>query len=97
MGYDLLKIAYEAILAKKNETVPIWGYDRDLYKLFIEILVHGVQRGELRKDLSVEILAKHCIMAIRGAAFEWCIRYPDYDFKKEVKEHIQLLVQGMKT
>lgn len=36
------------------------------------------------------------IMAIRGLTYEWCIRYPDFDFKKEAQAHFWLLLDGIR-
>jgi len=95
IGHEMMKVAYESLLTRKDDTVPIWGYQRELYQLFGDIIARGIEQGEFRRDLSVDLVKKHCVMAMRGATYEWCIRYPDYDLKKEVQEHFQLLLDGI--
>jgi hypothetical protein len=57
----------------------------------------GLKDGELREDIPVEALAKHLILAIRGVVFEWCIRYPDFDFKQQLIDHFNILLYGLKN
>lgn len=97
IGYDLIKIVYEAQLDRTVNPVLIVGYNRDLYKLIAGIIDKGIHQGELKKGLNVETATKYCVMTIRGATYEWCIRYPDYNFKKEVSEYFKILLAGMKN
>lgn len=97
IGHDLMKMTYGSLLSRKDDTVPIWGYGRDLYQLFEDIITRGIEQGEFRQDLAVDLVGKHCVLAMRGATYEWCIRYPDYDLQKEIQEHFQLLLDGIKV
>jgi len=72
------------------------GYGRRLYALFGEVLERGIRRGEFKTGLSTEAVTHHFIMAIRGLTYEWCIRYPDFDFKKEAQTHFWLLLDGIR-
>jgi hypothetical protein len=36
-------------------------------------------------------------MVIRGTAYEWCIRYPDYNFKEEVQGLFKIMFTGIES
>ena len=96
IGYENMRVLYKAHLTKAINTVSAMSYSRELYKLFIEVLEKGVRQGEIREDISVDSMAKHLILAIRGITFEWCIRYPDFDLKEQILDHFKILLYGLK-
>ena len=96
VGHDILKITYETLLSQTVNADSIMGYNRDLYKMFSAIIDKGMHQAEFRSDKSADTIARHCILAIRGLTFEWCIRYPDFNLKDEVQNHFILLLDGIK-
>ncbi len=96
IGLENIRVLYKAHLAKTVNTTPAMSYNRELYKLFADLLKTGVSRGEIRDDIPVESLSRHLILAIRGIVFEWCIRYPDFDLKEQITEHFKILLYGLK-
>lgn len=95
IGCENMKKVYQMLLAGTVDTEAVKGYDRELYLLFYSILDKGVRRGELKHALPLEALSRHFVMAIRGVSYEWCVRYPDFDLKEQVTEHIRLLIEGI--
>lgn len=96
IGVDNMRALYKAHLTKTINTTPAMSYDRELYKLFREVLKRGVDQGELREDIPADLLAKHLILALRGVTFEWCIRYPNMNLKEQVLSHYKILLYGLK-
>lgn len=96
IGLENMRVLYKAHLTKNINTSPAMSYNRELYKLFTEILERGVREGELREDIPIDSLAKHLIMSIRGITFEWCVRYPDFNLKDQVSEHFKIMLYGLK-
>jgi AcrR family transcriptional regulator len=96
IGCDQMKSLYKAQITKSVDTNAVMGYTRELYKMFNDIIGKGVQQGEFKKDISVDTLAKHCLIAYRGLTYEWCIRYPDFDLKDQVLKHFEILLTGIK-
>lgn len=96
IGSEHMRALYKAHLTKTINTTAAMSYDRELYKLFTEVLEKGVRQGELREDIPVDSLAKHLILAIRGITFEWCIRYPDFNLKEQVLDHFKIMLYGLK-
>ncbi len=97
IGLENMRILYKSHLTKTIDTTAAMDYSRELYRIVSETLEKEVRGGELREDIPVEALAKHLILAIRGIVFEWCIRYPDYDFKGQLIEHFNILLYGLKA
>lgn len=95
IGHDNMNCLYKAQLAKTVNTDTVWGYNRELYTMFTNVLNRGLQQGELRTDISIDTLARHCIMAIRGLTYEWCIRYPDFNLVEQAEEHFEILLDGI--
>ncbi|MHB9094529.1 MAG: TetR/AcrR family transcriptional regulator [Eubacteriales bacterium] len=96
IGYDHMKTVYKVQITKTINTDAIMGYNREVYKIFSDIISKGVQQGEFKTEMPVDTLTKHCIMAIRGITYEWCIRYPDFDLKDQVLKHFEILLTGIK-
>lgn len=97
IGYDNMRAVYKAQITKAVNTDAIMGYNREVYKIFSDIISKGIQQGEFKTELPVDILTKHCIMAIRGLTYEWCIRHPDFDLKEQVLTHFHILLKGIKN
>ena len=97
VGYDNLRTVYRLQITNALNMETITNYGREIYRLFKALLERGVHRGEFNTTLSVEDLAKHFVMAIRGLTYEWCIRYPSFDLKEQAVEHFKLLIEGICT
>ena len=97
IGCENMKKIYQMLLTGTVDTEAVKGYGRELYLLFYSILDKGIQCGEFTSSLSLESLSRHFVMAIRGVSYEWCVRYPDFDLREQVIEHIRLLVEGLCT
>lgn len=97
LGYEIMKTLYSANLTKAIITDTTTSYERQLYKMFFEILESGIKKGDFRGDINAETLSKHCILALRGITYEWCIRYPDFNFKEQALEHFEILLRGIQT
>ncbi len=96
IGYDAMKIIYEVQITRTVNTNAILSYNRDVYKLFNEVITLGVQQGEFNKKIPIDTITKHFIIALRGLTYEWCIRYPDFDLKVQFLEHFNILLAGIK-
>ncbi len=97
IGHDLLRIIYEALLNKNSDTAIAISYNRKVYQLYRQVVEQGVRQGEFSTSLDVDSVANHFVMSLRGLTFEWCIRFPDFDFKKEALTHINILLTGIKN
>ena len=96
IGIDSMRALYKAHLTKTIDTTSALSYNRKIYELLRRVLEKGVHQGELREDISIDSLAKHLIMSIRGIVFEWCVRYPNFNLKEQVLDHFEILLYGLK-
>ncbi|SCZ03978.1 TetR/AcrR family transcriptional regulator [Alkaliphilus peptidifermentans] len=97
IGYDVMKILYEILLTKNVDGDAVISYNRDLYIMFNEVIKRGIQQGEFTSSIDSDTITTHCILAIRGLTYEWCIRYPDFDYKEHVLKHFEMLLDGIKV
>lgn len=97
IGIDLIKLIYKAQITKTINLDIQLSYDRKVYQIYNQIIMLGVEQGEFKATLDIASVSNHCIMSIRGMTFEWCIRFPDFNYKDEVAKHIDLLLSGIKT
>ena len=96
LGFDMMRTLYEAALKKADGTQALLNHNRKLNQIYREIIMQGVQQGEFSETLNIETVSNHGVMSIRGMTFEWCARYPDFDLKKEVLQHFDLLLAGIR-
>ncbi len=97
IGYPSIRTLYKIQLTRDTATKVALDYNRDLYKLFAQLIDIGIDKGEFNAELSSDSLAKLFVMSYRGLAYEWCIRYPDFDLKKEALNHFRILIKGIKN
>jgi AcrR family transcriptional regulator len=97
IGYDHIKFIYKANMTKTVNTKAVLDYNRDLYKMFSNIISQGIKQGEFKTDIAIDTITKHCVMSIRGTTYEWCIRYPGFNLKEYVQEHFEILLIGIKN
>lgn len=96
IGCDNMRALYKAHLSRTIDTGAAINYNRELYEIFRTVISDGMQRREFKRELPVDILAKHFVMAIRGLTFEWCIYFPEFDLKEQSLQHFEILLNGLK-
>lgn len=97
IGFEKMNAVYQLQISKTINMEVINGYNRDFYNMVEDVLAYGIQKGEFKAMLPLETLTRHFIMAIRGITYEWCIRYPDFDYKVQMLEHFRLLLDGLRN
>lgn len=95
IGVANMQAVYKAQITHDSYTKAVISYNRDIYKMFHDILERGIAREEFKTDMPVDALTMHFVLAIRGITYEWCIRYPDFDYKKQALAHFKLLLKGL--
>ena len=95
VGVEAMAMVYRAQLSGDTGVQSVASYGRGIYGMFRRVLECGITRGELRTDMSADVLTRHLMMAIRGITYEWCIRRPDFDYKAQARAHLKLLLEGM--
>jgi len=97
IGCGGMQAVYKAQITNEFDASSVASYNREIYQLFRKVLERGISRGEFDASLSPDTLARHLMLAIRGVTYEWCIRYPDFDYKAEALAHFSFLLQGLRA
>ncbi|MGI5848996.1 MAG: TetR/AcrR family transcriptional regulator [Christensenellales bacterium] len=95
IGLERMKTLYRAQLTNISRSGTAASYQRMLYKTIMDVLDRGMQRREFVTTLTLEELANHLILAMRGLTYEWCIRYPDFDLKTQSRTHFEIILKGI--
>lgn len=95
IGLDSMRLVYRLQLAGDVSVEIVKGYNRELYRIFGNLLSRGIDCGEFCAAMPLEEMTNHFVTAIRGMCFEWCIRHPDFDFKQQALTHFSLLMTGI--
>lgn len=96
IGYSLIKIAYRIQIERNIDTDMLLNHNREIYRTFSSLVDRGMRQGEFKAGIPVEVIADHFVMALRGFAYEWCIRYPDFNLKDQLHQHFEILLLGIK-
>jgi AcrR family transcriptional regulator len=94
IGYDTIRRVYIELLEKTADFGGISDYNRDVYRTVRSVIEKGVRQGEFRADLDAVAITQHYVLSLRGLAYEWCIRWPDFDFKEQGLAHFKMLLEG---
>ncbi len=92
-----MRILYKIQIGKDIKTNAVIDYNRELYKLFYDVINKGMNQHVFQSDLPMEEIARHFVTAYRGLTFEWCIRYPDFDLKEQALRHFKILLTGINS
>ena len=95
VGLERMKVLYRTQLTNISHSGTASSYNRMLYKTIMDVLDRGMQKGEFFATLTPAELANHLILAMRGLTYEWCIRYPDFDLKKQSRAHFEIILKGI--
>lgn len=94
IGIPKMQILYQIQLTEPVIADIVSGYQRTLYKLVIDVLEEGCRRGEFSNECAPTLLARYLMVAYRGITYECCLRYPDFEYKEQMRAFIELLVEG---
>ncbi len=95
IGLQNMSLIYKFSLGKTLDTNSVLDYQRDIYRIFYDLITRGISRGEFHTTQSAEMLAKHCVLLLRATTFEWCIRDKDYNYLEETLEHFKVFIEGI--
>ena len=94
IGLHNMSLIYKYSLTKTVDTNAVMDYQRDIYRLFYDLIIRGIRRDEFHTAQTAEMLAKHCVLLLRASTFEWCIR-DDYNYLEETQKHFKVFIEGI--
>jgi hypothetical protein len=95
IGYDLIKLAYRIHIERNNRNDKLLSYDRDIYKIFGTLIQRGILQGEFKEALDVKTTSGQLVTVLQGFTYEWCIRYPEFNLKENLRNHFELIFYGI--
>jgi len=84
VSLDLLTRLFSSQLITKGEK-HLLDHNRAYYRVIRQITVEGQERGELRRDLSVNDIVKEYALCERGIIYDWCVCGGSYSILQYTK------------
>lgn len=97
IGCKNMRILYKIQIGKDIKTNALIDYNRELYKMFYDVISNGMNQHVFQSCFSTEEIARHFVTAYRGLTFEWCLRYPDFDLKEQALRHFKILLTAINS
>lgn len=91
----LLAALYQSQLAKKSQDCFL-NPDRYYIRLVKKIIATGQEKKEIRDDLSVEELAHHVLLLVRGIIMDWCVQNGGFSLGDFGTRNFELYIEFMK-
>ena len=80
VSLELLARLFSSQLITKGEKYLL-DHNRVYYRVLRQIILEGQEKGEIRKDITVNEIAKLYALTERGIMYDWCICNGDYSLK----------------
>lgn len=97
IGYNIIKNCYAAMLSAKIDSNVVLNYSRSLPLIYKNIILKGIHEGEFKSTTDADYFVHQLMISIRGMIFEWCSCSCSFDLEKELLNHIELLLKGIKV
>lgn len=95
IGYENMRNLYKSIISNDVKNCLITDYNRDLYTIFNDIIISGINQQVFQSDFSQEEIARKFVTVYRGLTFEWCIHYPDFNLRDQAISTFEILLGGI--
>lgn len=93
---NVLAYLYSSQVVTKGDK-HLLNPNRYYYQLIRRIAETGIQRGEIRSDMSVEEVAKYYSMCERAIIYEYCINEGSFDLGEFTRRTIPTLLEGLRA
>jgi len=95
ISLDLLSRLYAAQLVTRGEK-SLLDHDRTYYKLLRQIVLQGQERGDLRRDVTVNEMVRVYALCERALIYDWCLSGGDYSLFQYGKTMMPMFFQGFR-
>ncbi|MDD4541202.1 MAG: TetR/AcrR family transcriptional regulator [Eubacteriales bacterium] len=95
IGKENMRLLYRVQLEKKLNVSSVISYDRDLYKMFLQVIEEDFESLAPHSSLSAENVARQFVTVYRGLVFDWCVRTRELDLKTEALDLYEMLLKGL--
>jgi TetR/AcrR family fatty acid metabolism transcriptional regulator len=97
MGLKRTKVTYHTQIGPDKKASYLGNPNRALYSIIEGLYREGQEKGEVRRDLSAEDLARLTIHCYRGIVYDWCLANGKFDMVKTGEEMVDMLTDGVLT
>ena len=95
MGLKRVKVTYHTQVGPDKKASYLGNEKRALYSIIEDLYREGQERGEVRRDLRAEDLARLTIHCFRGIVYDWCLANGTFDLVKTGEEMVDILSDGV--
>lgn len=92
ISIDLLARLFSSQLITRGDR-HLLNQDRTYYKLLRKILQEGQQKGEIRKDVSINEIVKAYAVIERGLMYDWCLCGGDYSLAQYARNVLPMFLE----
>ncbi len=96
ISIDLLARLYSTQLVTKGER-HLLDQSRTYYRVLRKIVTQGQEKGQLKRDISVNEIVKLYALCERGLMYDWCICNGNYSLRSYGKSTMPLFLQGIRA
>ena len=92
---ELLAALYQSQLVKKKQDCFL-NPDRYYNRLVRKIIAEGQEKGEIRRDMTVDELAHHVLLLERGIIMDWCVQNGGFSLGYYGTRNFDLYIEFMR-
>lgn len=96
ISLDLLARLYSSQLITRGDK-HLLEHNRTYYKILRQIIQQGQQRGELRRDVTVNEMVRIYAMCERAFIYDWCLSNGDYSLLQYGKTMLPMFFGGFRV
>lgn len=93
---DLVARLYSSQLVTRGDK-SLMDHNRIYYRLLRQIVLQGQERGELRRDVTVNELVRAYALCERALIYDWCLSGGDYSLTRYSQTMMPMFLQDFRT
>ncbi len=94
MGLKRLKVTYHTQIGPDRKASYLGNEKRALYSILEGLFLEGQEKGQIRQDVSAEVLTRLSIHSVRGIIYDWCLANGSFDMIETGEMMMELLIKG---
>jgi TetR/AcrR family fatty acid metabolism transcriptional regulator len=91
-----MRVSFASELGSRPRDATIEAGDRALYQIAEGPAAQAQEKGETRKDISAQEIARIIVRSARGIVYEWCLYDGDFDLVEAARYLLAVLIDGLK-
>ena len=96
ISLDLVARLYSSQLVTRGDK-SLMDHNRIYYRLLLQIVLQGQERGELRLDVTANEIVRAYTLCERALIYDWCLSGGDYSLTQYAKAMMPMFLQGFRA